>query len=225
MSYITRIATKRILAKYFLYSLKINYLHWKLSASRSVFSCYATNTFKKGIGVNMAAFVPINYQFFTNFPPHHIDFLNSLDNMPTRFTHATMRICPGVGRCWSLWCSHSTKEGTIPFQMPIFVTLMARANWPHSWGTRVSCSRLHYNLLLGGGGRCDPIQLLEFSCWQLWGSFLFSCCRHLPFSAFLIFFSSSLSSARASVSYLDTTAQPSSDLSAILMCFCLRANN
>ena len=42
MTYITRIATKRILAKYFLYSLKINYLHWKLSASRSVFSCYAT---------------------------------------------------------------------------------------------------------------------------------------------------------------------------------------
>ena len=44
MNYITRIATKRILAKYFLYSLKINYLHWKLSASRSVFSCYATYT-------------------------------------------------------------------------------------------------------------------------------------------------------------------------------------
>ena len=44
MTYITRIANKRILAKYFLYSLQINYLHWKLSASRSVFSCYATNS-------------------------------------------------------------------------------------------------------------------------------------------------------------------------------------
>ena len=42
MTYITRIANKRILAKYFLYSLKINYLHWKLSASRSIFSWYAT---------------------------------------------------------------------------------------------------------------------------------------------------------------------------------------
>ena len=42
MTYITRIANKRILAKYFLYSLQINYLHWKLSASRSIFSCYAT---------------------------------------------------------------------------------------------------------------------------------------------------------------------------------------
>ena len=42
MTYITRIATKRILAKYFIYSLQINYLHWKLSASRSIFSCYAT---------------------------------------------------------------------------------------------------------------------------------------------------------------------------------------
>ena len=37
MTYITR-----ILAKYFLYSLQINYLHCKLSASRSIFSCYAT---------------------------------------------------------------------------------------------------------------------------------------------------------------------------------------
>ena len=45
MTYITRIANKRILAKYFLYSLQINYLHWKLSASRSIFSCYATYTF------------------------------------------------------------------------------------------------------------------------------------------------------------------------------------
>ena len=44
MTYITRIANKRILAKYFLYSLQINYLHWKLSTSRSIFSCYATNT-------------------------------------------------------------------------------------------------------------------------------------------------------------------------------------
>ena len=43
MTYITRIANKRILAKYFLYSLRINYLHWKLSTSRSIFSCYATN--------------------------------------------------------------------------------------------------------------------------------------------------------------------------------------
>ena len=43
---ITRIANKRILAKYFLYSLQINYLHWKLSASRSIFSCYATNGVK-----------------------------------------------------------------------------------------------------------------------------------------------------------------------------------
>ena len=42
MTYITIIANKRILAKYFLYSLQINYLHWKLSASRSIFSCYAT---------------------------------------------------------------------------------------------------------------------------------------------------------------------------------------
>ena len=42
MTYITRIANKRILAKYFLYSLQINYLHWKLSASRSIFSFYAT---------------------------------------------------------------------------------------------------------------------------------------------------------------------------------------
>ena len=42
MTYITRIANKRILAKYFLYSLQVNYLHWKLSASRSIFSCYAT---------------------------------------------------------------------------------------------------------------------------------------------------------------------------------------
>ena len=42
MTYVTRIANKRILAKYFLYSLQINYLHWKLSASRSIFSCYAT---------------------------------------------------------------------------------------------------------------------------------------------------------------------------------------
>ena len=42
MTYITRIANKRILAKCFLYSLHINYLHWKLSASRSIFSCYAT---------------------------------------------------------------------------------------------------------------------------------------------------------------------------------------
>ena len=42
MTYITRIATKRILVKYFLYSLQINYLHWKISASRSIFSCYAT---------------------------------------------------------------------------------------------------------------------------------------------------------------------------------------
>ena len=42
MTYITRIANKRILAKYFLYSLQINYLHWNLSASRSIFSCYAT---------------------------------------------------------------------------------------------------------------------------------------------------------------------------------------
>ena len=33
---------KRIPAKYFLYSLQINYLHWKLSASTSIFSCYAT---------------------------------------------------------------------------------------------------------------------------------------------------------------------------------------
>ena len=41
MTYITRIANKRILAKYFLYSLQINYLQWKLSASRSIFSCYA----------------------------------------------------------------------------------------------------------------------------------------------------------------------------------------
>ena len=45
MTYITRIANKRILAKYFLYSLQINYLHWKLSASRSIFSCYATFEF------------------------------------------------------------------------------------------------------------------------------------------------------------------------------------
>ena len=45
MTYITRIANKRILAKYFLYSLQINYLHWKLSASRSIFSCYATFLF------------------------------------------------------------------------------------------------------------------------------------------------------------------------------------
>ena len=44
MTYITRIANKRILAKYFLYSLQINYLHCKLSASRSIFSCYATFT-------------------------------------------------------------------------------------------------------------------------------------------------------------------------------------
>ena len=44
MTYITRIANKRILAKYFLYSLQINYLNWKLSASRSIFSCYATIT-------------------------------------------------------------------------------------------------------------------------------------------------------------------------------------
>ena len=42
MTYITRIANKRILAKYFLYRLQINYLHWKLSASRSIFSFYAT---------------------------------------------------------------------------------------------------------------------------------------------------------------------------------------
>ena len=42
MTYITRIANKIILAKYFLHSLPINYLHWKLSASRSIFSCYAT---------------------------------------------------------------------------------------------------------------------------------------------------------------------------------------
>ena len=51
MTYITRIANKRILAKYFLYSLQINYLHWKLSASRSIFSCYATFTmFVSGVG-------------------------------------------------------------------------------------------------------------------------------------------------------------------------------
>ena len=43
MTYITRIANKRILAKYFLYSLQINYLHWKLSASRSIFSCCCHN--------------------------------------------------------------------------------------------------------------------------------------------------------------------------------------
>ena len=42
MTYIIRIANKIILAKYFLYNLRINYLHWKLSASRSIFSCYAT---------------------------------------------------------------------------------------------------------------------------------------------------------------------------------------
>ena len=42
MTYVTRIANKRVLAKYFLYSLQINYLRWKLSASRSIFSCYAT---------------------------------------------------------------------------------------------------------------------------------------------------------------------------------------
>ena len=42
MTYITRIANKRILAKYFLYGLQINYLNWKPSASRSIFSCYAT---------------------------------------------------------------------------------------------------------------------------------------------------------------------------------------
>ena len=42
MTYITRIANKRILAKYFLCSLRFNYLHLKPSASRSVFSCYAT---------------------------------------------------------------------------------------------------------------------------------------------------------------------------------------
>ena len=42
MTYITRIANKRILAKYFLCSLQFNYLHLKPSASRSVFSCYAT---------------------------------------------------------------------------------------------------------------------------------------------------------------------------------------
>ena len=46
MTYITRIGNKRILAKYFLYSLQINYLHCKLSASRSIFSCYATNFVK-----------------------------------------------------------------------------------------------------------------------------------------------------------------------------------
>ena len=33
---------KRILAKYFLYGLQINYLHWKFNASRSIFSYYAT---------------------------------------------------------------------------------------------------------------------------------------------------------------------------------------
>ena len=49
MTYITRIANKRILAKNFLYSLQINYLHWKLSASRSIFSCYATFVHKTGI--------------------------------------------------------------------------------------------------------------------------------------------------------------------------------
>ena len=48
MTYITRIANKRIFAKYFLYSLQINYLHWKLSASRSIFSCYATISWKMG---------------------------------------------------------------------------------------------------------------------------------------------------------------------------------
>ena len=42
MTCITRIANKRILAKYFLYSLQINYLQWKHIASRSIFSCYAT---------------------------------------------------------------------------------------------------------------------------------------------------------------------------------------
>ena len=42
MTYITRIANKKILAKYFLHSLPINYLHWKHSASRSIFSLYAT---------------------------------------------------------------------------------------------------------------------------------------------------------------------------------------
>ena len=44
MTYITRIANRRILAKYFLRSLQINYLHWKLSAIRLIFSCYATFT-------------------------------------------------------------------------------------------------------------------------------------------------------------------------------------
>ena len=42
MTYITRTANKKILAKYFLHSLPINYLHWKHSASRSIFSWYAT---------------------------------------------------------------------------------------------------------------------------------------------------------------------------------------
>ena len=42
MTYITRIDNKTILAKYFLYSLQIYYLLSKLSASRLIFSCYAT---------------------------------------------------------------------------------------------------------------------------------------------------------------------------------------
>ena len=46
---ISRFAAIRLVIQYrvtyFLYSLQINYLHWKLSASRSIFSCYATILF------------------------------------------------------------------------------------------------------------------------------------------------------------------------------------
>ena len=72
MTYITRIANKRILAKYFLYSLQINYFHWKLSACRSIFSCYATI-----VNPNQYSFerlqrvIPWIIRFINNCHPHN----------------------------------------------------------------------------------------------------------------------------------------------------------
>ena len=60
MTYITRIANKKILAKYFLCSLQFNYLHLKPSASRSVFSCYATNVDQTFIDI-IDATANVNY--------------------------------------------------------------------------------------------------------------------------------------------------------------------
>ena len=68
MTYVTRIANKRILAKYFLHSLQINYLHWKLSASRLIFSCYATYACKLGAGFNNN---PLALGYFFKVPPYY----------------------------------------------------------------------------------------------------------------------------------------------------------